>query len=799
MSKEEGLILSGHYLPDGLGKEKKSHPLEYWGVGRSGPFCLHFDDTYPLLFVESGRNLPSVLKTVKVKELGLKTFASLPVTALYFESTAHLLEARDILSKEGIRTFEGDISAVDRYLMERGPSACVVIEGDVSKEKGVRHYFNPKIYPGSFIPELKILSLDIETSMQGELFAVAFHGTGSLGDEKIVCMVGDSTHQGEHILEDGARLFYFSSERELLESVLVWWEHFDPDVLIGWHIIGFDLSFLQQKALQVGLDFALGKDRTPVLIREWGPRQFIASMKGRIVLDGPPLLRFMGKKYSNFKLDTVAGEVLGLSKDITGDTDKVQEIERRFREDKVALAKYNLLDTILVTQIFDRLQVIPFALHYSRVTGVPLDRLHHKSLMLDYQILPRLHRMRWVAPNVLDLKTENEKEVLHKIIPAQGMVEQVCVFRFTHFWPSWGASFKVDPLGRMLASKEGFKTESGQKNPSGVFFSKDTHPLSDVLTDFLQREKEHSTEEGQSMAYASAIDHMFGQIFSSNCRFYSREVLETLKSIGRWFFSYLENFLSELGYQILAVSEDHLFIKLKDSDRGQVFQRAEYLVKKINQYFKDRLDRDYKTSSFFEVELSRFYYKVFFPMEEKKSTQKSYAGLYLEQGQQHFDFVGLDLDGSDSVSYAEIFQEKILKAVLSENNLQEILKTEIQNLKNGLYDDFLFYRKKLQPNLNLKDQPEKNMQPHVRAATLLTDLEFAQLFKTGRREITYIMTRKGPVPTQRGPLEKKPSHVDYDHYIDKQIRPIADQILPFYNLSLDDILLGDQMGLFDFM
>jgi DNA polymerase-2 len=60
--------------------------------------------------------------------------------------------------------------------------------------------------------------------------------------------------------------------------------------------------------------------------------------------------------------------------------------------------------------------------------------------------------------------------------------------------------------------------------------------------------------------------------------------------------------------------------------------------------------------------------------------------------------------------------------------------------------------------------------------------------------IEYYITVEGPEPIQK--LKHK---IDYEHYIDKQIKPLADSVLVFYNLKFDDILKGNrQTSLFKF-
>jgi len=56
--------------------------------------------------------------------------------------------------------------------------------------------------------------------------------------------------------------------------------------------------------------------------------------------------------------------------------------------------------------------------------------------------------------------------------------------------------------------------------------------------------------------------------------------------------------------------------------------------------------------------------------------------------------------------------------------------------------------------------------------------------------IRYVITRNGPEPVDG--LESAP---DYQHYLDKQLAPVADTILQFLNISFDD-MTGAQMQMF---
>ncbi|MGB0734312.1 MAG: DNA polymerase II, partial [Pontibacterium sp.] len=87
----------------------------------------------------------------------------------------------------------------------------------------------------------------------------------------------------------------------------------------------------------------------------------------------------------------------------------------------------------------------------------------------------------------------------------------------------------------------------------------------------------------------------------------------------------------------------------------------------------------------------------------------------------------------------------------------------------------------------------KNRPPQVQAALKLQ----AYWQKLGRPQaitagetIAYVMTTKGAEP-----VENICSPLDYQHYIDKQIKPVADSILGFLGERFDD-LVAPQIKLF---
>jgi hypothetical protein len=157
---------------------------------------------------------------------------------------------------------------------------------------------------------------------------------------------------------DGVYLYRMPTEKALFKGFLNVMDFFDPDIIIGWHVIGFDLFFLEKKYRDYRMPFSIGRDQGPPRIQEVRKGLFRADICGRVVIDGPPALRAAFYSFDNFRLETVASALLGAGKDIGKEKDKVAEIERRFREDKRGLARYNLLDCKLVSDIFEKTGLI---------------------------------------------------------------------------------------------------------------------------------------------------------------------------------------------------------------------------------------------------------------------------------------------------------------------------------------------------------------------------------------------------------------------------------------------------------
>ncbi|MDR5748217.1 3'-5' exonuclease, partial [Caballeronia sp. LZ029] len=88
-------------------------------------------------------------------------------------------------------------------------------------------------------------------------------------------------------------LEYCATRADMLRRFNAWIAHHDPDAIIGWNVVQFDLRVLQRHADDFGVPLTLGRDGSPVEWREHGINRnhFFVSIAGRLVIDGIEALR----------------------------------------------------------------------------------------------------------------------------------------------------------------------------------------------------------------------------------------------------------------------------------------------------------------------------------------------------------------------------------------------------------------------------------------------------------------------------------------------------------------------------
>ena len=737
-----------------------------------GPVEILITNNKPVFFIENTAILNPLQKNFLRKETKLKNFNHQPVDAVYLNTQKELVVLADSLSQSNIKTFESDVDPLRRYLMEKGINSQLKVTGNAEQKNSLTRFINPVIEPCVIIPQFVIVSLDIETSTKSnQLYSIALHITGKHEEQKQVFMLGEKPKSSPDYI-----LFY-DNERDLLISFFNRFKEIDPDIIIGWHVIGFDLLFLDNKCRELGISLDIARANGRVSIRQRKPSGHYISLSGRVVIDGPAMLRASFFNFEDFKLETVAQELLGEGKTIAPDTKKVEEIERQFREDKIALAEYNLKDAVLVTDIFKKTGLIELSVRRAQISGLLMDQLGMMTASFDHLYLPKLHQAGFVAPNLKDIYTVEHAAGGYVIDPAPGIYENVVVLDFKSLYPSIMQTFKIDPYSLLMKETDTIETLNGYR------FSSSLHILPDFIDELMKQRDEAKKKKDKQLSQAIKIlmNSFYGVMGSYNCRFYHPDLPRAITGSGHKLLLGSKDYLEKKELKVIYGDTDSLFVMLKNvsDEDGEVQGRK--IVKELNQFWKNKLKKEYKVESHLELQFEKYYKQFIITPARGADTgaKKRYAGLVVKDDKENIEFVGMEFVRSDWTNLAKDFQIELYEKIFHKEEVEDWIREVIKELKNGKFDDKLIYRKRLRKEI---EEYTKNIPPHVRAAKLLNE---------PGDTIYYVITQRGPIP-----IELKHNDYDYDHYIEKQLKPIADSVLFLFGKSFDDIVGSDQLSFF---
>ena len=725
----------------------------------------------PVFFIGNTSVIPGLPVPYNRKEVDLKNFEEKKVDALYFNTQRDLKTTSEEFETKGIRTFESDIDPRRRFLMERFINAQVRVSGLFNQQKHLTSFTNPKIEPCEFTPKLLIASIDIETGSQNkQLYSIAIHLSGKEEEKKVFIVSEEKSKLPDYIVK-------CKDETELLQNFLNWFKERDPDIIIGWHVIGFDLMFLERKCNELMIPFDIARANGRVSLRQRKPSGYFASVTGRIIIDGPHALRTSFFTFEDYRLETVAQEFLAEGKTITPDQDKVEEIERLFIEDKAKLAEYNLNDAVLVTNIFKKAGLIELSIRRSQLSGLLMDELGMMTAAFDHFFLPKLHRVGYVAPNVKDLQPSEHAAGGYVMDPIPGIYDDVIVLDFKSLYPSIIQTFKIDPYSNLKSKIDSIETLNGYK------FSSTKHFLPEFIDNLIEQRNiaKKKNDKQLSQAIKILMNSFYGVMGSFGCRFYHPNLPTAITGTGQKLLIGSKAFLAEKGYEVIYGDTDSLFVKLKEGEGENPEQNGQRIAIGLNKYWLENILKDYGLKSYLGIEFEKYYRKfILTPARGSESgAKKRYAGLLSDNGKETIEFVGMESVRSDWTRLAKEFQVELYNRIFNNAEIENWLREIVNKVKAGEYDDKLVYRKRLRKDV---DDYTKNIPQHVKAARMLPETSGT---------VYYVITKRGPVP-----VELKHTDIDYDHYIEKQVKPIADSVLILLGESFDSIVQSDQLSFF---
>ncbi|MCW8107462.1 DNA polymerase II [Alteromonas ponticola] len=710
----------------------------------------------------------------------LTTLAHTRVAIVRTRSAPHMRQLQLLAKAENVTLYEADIKLADRYLMERfayGSIDYTFTETLASNIPQVR------VKRGDYLPSLTSLSLDIECDEHEYLYSVAL--ASEHWNEVIV-----NHSQLEDIQVKDYKLTVVNSEKDLLKALCHSLKEADPDIILGWNVKQFDFTVLDNRAKACKVKLRLGRDNSEASVTQWSSGQTIVEIAGRCVIDGIEALKSMAFYFESFSLQYVASKLLGKRK-LVHEEDQVAAIKHLYQSNPLKLSHYNFQDCVLVNEIAAHTELVDYLVLRARLTGLELSRPGGSVAAFLNLYLPRMHRAGYVCGvRPPDGGLASPGGYVMSSIP--GLYKNVLVLDFKSLYPSIIRTFKIDPVGLAEGLANPDKAIEGFK---GAKFSRNTHFLPDIITQ-LWRERDEAkkaNDQARSQAIKILMNSFYGVLGSGGCPLYDPRLASSITLRGHDIMQQTKQWIEEAGYKVIYGDTDSTFVHIGDNVvSSQAKQIGLELANMINHRWTKKLKTQFTLQCHLEIEFETQFQQFFMPTirNSELGSKKRYAGMIETAGKQQLVFKGLENVRSDWTSMARAFQHQLYESVFNKQPVQKLILTLIKKLKAGELDEKLVYSKRLRKPTQ---QYVKNVPPHVRAAKMEDKYRLAQglPLKYNRSTVVkYVMTVQGPqtVASIHSPL-------DYDHYVEKQIKPIAESILPVVGIDFEK-LITSQLGLF---
>ncbi len=348
---------------------------------------------------------------------------------------------------------------------------------------------------------------------------------------------------------------------------------------------------------------------------------------------------------------------------------------------------------------------------------------------------------------------------------------------------------RAGPLGLAPAKRHGASEAAASAEPepicapNGALFSRQPGILP-ALLDRLSSERAAARARGDAIASQAIkilMNSCYGVLATPACRFYSSAVANAITHFGQATLHWTKERAEAMGYAVLYGDTDSLFVAAGTSDGTEARRRGEHLASMLNRDLSEHVRESYGVVSRLELEMQTLYRRLFLPSVRHGTAgaRKRYAGLIVEGGKESIHFTGMEMVRRDWTELSKLFQRGLFERVFRGEDPGPWIREFIKELRGGAHDGHLVYRKALRKRIS---EYTATTPPHVKAAKVINA-------RPGQI-IDYVITVNGPEPATA-----RAGSFDYSHYVEKQIRPVAEAVLPHLGLDFDELAgTGDGAG-----
>ena len=796
--------------------------------------CAFFNGKLPYFYLHVPKKSEMFEVMAELENAGMAVTTAdkfLPVG--YQEKTTKLLkitgtdpskipEMKDFAKKYGT-PYEADILYKYRFMIDNKIKGFDWINVD-GKQEFTKTVKCRAIEATSFKPieakpdaPLRYLALDIECvttenriveAESDPIIMISFAFNPEYKGKKTMVIVAKPHASGEDV-------FGFSDEKEMMKKFLDIMDDYDPDIVTGYNINGFDFPYILKRLEVNQLPRSFGRTEKAGWSKKMAMGS-ISSLSGRVIVDpfeiikNDPWIRF--KRYD---LRTVAKEMLGIEKlDVHGGTEMLELWNSKKFSDLKRFTDYCRRDSELALALVVDRGLLGKFVEMSKLSGLLLqDVLGGQTQRLECRLMHEFRDRNIVMPfkpegEVMQLRVKEREE--HALTgatvlePETGFHTTGCtlVLDFKSLYPSLIAAYNICPTTLLLNNEDKEHFES----PIGAKFVKPSVKegvLPKMVKDFMDSRSAAKKEmkltndperkkilNNKQLALKTLANSLYGYTSYLRAKLYVMEVAGSITSFGR------DNIMKTKGliedkykYKVIYGDTDSIFVKTDTLD----LEQAEKIGNDIASFV---------TSQLFGLELQfEKLFKTFLIL-----TKKRYAGLSFERNKDGGWKDKIEMKGIETVrrDWCELVTETMMSVLITILKEQDTTKASkyvrgiINDLMKGnISPDRLVVVKGITKSLASYD----GVQPHVELAKKIMKRDPTRQNMVGER-LGYVIIKGNELLSKRAEdpqyVKDNKLEIDSNHYLENQLLPPLERIFEACGIGKSELLEGSrQKSLFD--
>jgi len=536
----------------------------------------------------------------RFKPLGYQSEQSV-MLKVYVKNPKDVRLLQDFCLHDGHPTYESDIIFRDRFMIDHGISGAGWIIAP--KDTHVDHSDIIGIDDKSNAP-LHIMSLDIEALPKED-------GRFPTADEDPAILISLSFSPAWRGLTDIVMVakeidctrndvIVCRNEKEMLKKLTFITAEYDPDIIAGYNLNGFDMPYLVDRSKQLNMELRMSRDGRAPWCKSFMTKHSV-SIGGRIVLDMLPAIKAIDKyRLKSYTLANVAKEILHSEK-LDVKAKEMRALWEGSAEDLKRFIQYSRRDSWLVMKMVKDLKVLDKYFALSKASGAFLQVVINggQSNMIE----ARLSREFMAEKRVMGIKSAsviggdeefNEENTITGAIvldPDIGLTEDVAILDYKSLYPTimiaHNLCYSTEIIDEEPVSGEIITSPSG-----GRFVSPETYRgivprvLEKLLAERLAAKKamklaknpeERDALDAKQYAMKILLNSMYGYSGYTRARLFSPIIANSVTSYGRENLLRTCKIVDEIGaidgnkLKVIAGDTDSVFISI---DKHLTFNEA---------------------------------------------------------------------------------------------------------------------------------------------------------------------------------------------------------------------------------